>query len=88
MRIAVFALTAGFAGCVMHTAVLQVDDDTYQTGATAAPAAGGISGAQSHALAAANEKCAALGKHIHVVNIETGHEFPVNGTATVTFKCL
>lgn len=76
------------SGCMMQTPVMQIDTDTYQTGATAAPAQGGISGAQSFALKHANEKCAELGKHIHVTNIESGHEFPVNGTATVTFQCL
>jgi len=88
MRIAAIPTMALLAGCMMQTPVMQIDDDTYQTGATAAPAQGGISGAQSYALKHANEKCAALGKHIHVVNIEIGHEFPASGTATVTFKCL
>jgi hypothetical protein len=47
----------------------------------------GISGAQQMALTNANKKCDSMGKSIDVTNIDTGHEFPANGRAIVTFTC-
>lgn len=75
------------SGCAWQGEALQVDADTYQTSANASPVRGGITGAQEMALTNANHKCASVGKPIHVLNIETGHAFPTNGVATVTFSC-
>jgi hypothetical protein len=75
------------AGCAMTYKAVQVGPNTWQTSAVAAPARGGIAGAQEHAMQAANDKCASLGKQINVTNVDTGHEFPAAGRAVVTFEC-
>ena len=88
MRMALALMGAAIAtGCAMTYDVVKVGDDTYQTSAVAAPARGGISGAQQMAIANANKKCDSMGKSINVTNIETGHEFPAAGRAIVTFSC-
>jgi hypothetical protein len=87
MKIAVFAVVALLTGCAMQSEALKVGDSAYQTSAVAAPARGGVMGAQQMALKNANKKCDALGKSIHVTNIETGHDFPAAGRAVVTFEC-
>lgn len=66
---------------------VKIGPDTYQASAVAAPARGGIAGAQRMAITNANEKCESLGKSSTVTNIETGHEFPAAGRAVVTFTC-
>jgi len=71
---------------VTHEAV-KVGPDTYQVSAVAAPARGGVAGAEQMAVARANKKCDSLGKEIAVTNVETGHEFPAAGRAVVTFTC-
>ena len=71
----------------MHYDVVKVGPDTYQTSAVAAPARGGIAGAQHTAIENANKKCSSLGKSTTVTNIDTGHEFPAAGRAVVTFTC-
>jgi hypothetical protein len=81
------ALLASIAGCATTYDVLQVGPDSYQTSAVAAPARGGIAGAQNLAVGQANKKCASLGKTTTVTNVETGHEFPAAGRAVVTFTC-
>ena len=75
------------AGCAMTYDVVQVGPQTYQVSGLAAPARGGIAGAQHRAMEAANEKCATLHEATTVTNVETGHEFPANGRAVVTFTC-
>jgi hypothetical protein len=87
MKIAVFAVVALLTGCALQTEALQVDTNTFQTSVVASPARGGVAGAQEMALRNANKKCTALGKSIHVKNIETGHDFPAAGRAVVTFEC-
>lgn len=87
MRTFVIAAALIVSGCVWRSEALQVSADTYQTSASAAPAAGGLSKAQEVALKAANDKCVELHRSINVVNIDSGHDFPANGRATVTFEC-
>lgn len=77
----------GLSGCAYQTEALQVGPDTYQTSVTAAPARGGVSAAREMALRNAAKKCAALGKTVQVTEVETGHDFPAAGMATVTFEC-
>jgi hypothetical protein len=71
----------------MNYDAVKLGPDTYQVSAVAAPARGGIAGAQQMAVANANKKCESLGKSITVTNIDTGHEFPAAGRAVVTFAC-
>lgn len=78
---------AALTGCATTYDVVQVGPQTYQVSAVAAPARGGIAGAQHRATEAADEKCKALGKSITVTNVDTGHEFPAAGRAVVTFTC-
>lgn len=75
------------AGCAMTYDVVQVGPQTYQVSAVAAPARGGIAGAQHRATEEANKKCQSLGKTTTVTNVDTGHEFPAAGRAVVTFTC-
>jgi len=75
------------SGCAMTYDAVKVGPDTYQVSAVAAPARGGIAGAENMAMENANKKCAAMGKNITVTNMETGHEFPAAGRAVVTFTC-
>lgn len=75
------------AGCAINYAVVKMGDSTYQVSAVAAPARGGIAGAEHMALDHANQQCTSLSKKITVTNIETGHDFPANGRAVVTFTC-
>lgn len=83
----VAVVSAAQAGCAMTYDVVKVGPDAYQVSALAAPARGGIAGAQHRATEAANEKCQSLGKSTTVTNVETGHDFPANGRAVVTFSC-
>ena len=75
------------AGCAMNYDAVKVGPDTYQVSAVAAPARGGIAGAQRMAIENANKKCESLGKSATVTHVETGHEFPAAGRAIVTFTC-
>jgi len=75
------------AGCAMTYDVVQVGPQTYQVSAVAAPARGGIAGAQHRATEEANKKCQSLGKTTTVTNVDTGHEFPAAGRAVITFTC-
>jgi hypothetical protein len=75
------------AGCATTYDVVQVGPQTYQVSAVAAPARGGIAGAQHRATEAANQKCQTLGKVTTVTDVDTGHEFPAAGRAVVTFTC-
>jgi len=74
-------------GCATTYDVVQVGPQTFQVSAVAAPARGGIAGAQHRATEAANKKCQAFGKVTTVTNVDTGHEFPAAGRAVVTFTC-
>jgi hypothetical protein len=76
------------AGCAVTHDAIQVGPNRYQTSALAAPARGGISGAQRLATQKAAAACAAKGLQVNVLSVDTGHEFPINGTATVTFECV
>ena len=80
-------LAGGVGGCAMTYDIVKVGADTYQVSAVAAPARGGITGAQHRATVEANKKCDSLGESITVTNVETGHEFPAAGRAIVTFTC-
>ena len=73
-------------GCAMNYGVIKVGPDTYEVSAVAAPARGGISGAQAKADEAATEKCQSLGKSRKVTYITTVHE-PAAERAVVTFTC-
>ena len=85
--VCLLAASATLPGCAINYDVLKVGPDTYQVAALAAPIRGGIAGAQQMAVARANKQCESLGKEVTVTNIETGHEFPANGRAVVTFSC-
>jgi hypothetical protein len=87
MAIGIGFFACAVSGCAMTYDVVKVGDDTFQTSAVASPARGGISGAQRMAIENANKKCDSIGKKISVTNVETGHEFPANGRAIVTFTC-
>jgi hypothetical protein len=88
MRIAAFASAMLLAGCAITYDAVQVGPNRYQTTATAAPALGGVAAAQNNAAKAANKKCTTMGKTVNVVNVETGHDFPANGRAVMTFECI
>ncbi len=75
-------------GCAWQSKAMKVGPDTYQTSANASPVRGGPTGASGMALSNANKKCAALGKEIEVVDVQTQYAFPTNAVATVTFKCM
>jgi hypothetical protein len=79
--------TLPLIGCAMTYDAVKVGPDTYQVSAVAAPARGGIAGAQQMAVRDADKKCESLGKGVEVTNVETGHEFPAAGRAVVTFTC-
>lgn len=87
MNVTLALATILLAGCAMNYDAMKVGPDTYQVSAVAAPARGGIAGAQRMAMASANKKCDSLGKAITVTNVDTGHEFPAAGRAVVTFEC-
>jgi len=87
MRVIGIVMLLIVAGCAETYDVVKTGPDTYQVSAIAPPVRGGISGAQEMAMKNANGKCDALGKQINVTNIETGHEFPADGRAIVTFTC-
>ena len=76
------------AGCAVTHDAVQVGPNRYQTSALAAPARGGIAGAQRLATERAAQTCAVRGMQVNVISVDTAHEFPINGTATVTFECL
>ena len=67
--------------------IVQVGPQSWQVSTVAAPAHGGIAGAQHRATEAANQKCQALGKSTTVTNVDTGREFLAAGRAVVTFTC-
>jgi len=73
-------------GCATSYNVVKAGPDTYLATAVAAPARGGIDGAQQKASEAANEKCQSLGKSRIVTNINTVHE-PATDRAVMTFTC-
>ena len=87
MKIAAFATCLLLSGCAHTFDVVNVGPDRFQVAASAAPARGGIAGAQTMATKAAAEKCASLGKQVNVVGVETGHDYPAAGRAVVTFEC-
>ena len=82
-----FIASTGLSGCAVTYDVVQTGPQTFQVSAVAAPARGGIAGAQHRAIEAANKKCESLGKATTVTNVDTGHEFPAAGRAVVTFTC-
>lgn len=88
MRGLAFVAALMLAGCAVTHDAVQVGPNRYQTSALAAPARGGIAGAQRLATERAAATCSAKGMQVNVLNVDTGHEFPINGTATVTFECL
>jgi hypothetical protein len=73
-------------GCAINYGVIKVGPDTYEVSAVAAPARGGMSGAEAKADEAATEKCQSLGKSRKVTNITTVHE-PAAERAVLTFTC-
>lgn len=87
MRATVVLLTILVSGCAWQSNVMQLNKSSFQVSANASPARGGITGAREMALNKANRFCASIGKAIQVTNIQTGHAFPANGVATVTFLC-
>jgi hypothetical protein len=87
IRIAYFAIFLLLCACATTSDVVQVGPNRYQVSALAAPARGGVAGAEQHAAVKAGQKCVAMGKTVNVLGVETGHEFPVNGTAVMTFEC-
>jgi hypothetical protein len=87
MRTWILVLAAMLPGCAMTYDTLQVGPNRYQVSAVAAPARGGIAGAQERATEAAAKKCVDAGKSLNVLNVDTGHEFPAAGRAIVTFEC-
>lgn len=84
---AIFAVCFALSGCMMTYRPVQVGPNRYQTSAVAAPARGGIAGAQQAAAKAAGKQCLDLGKTVNVVNVETGREFPAAGSVVMTFEC-
>lgn len=80
-------LALALSGCAMTYDVVKVGPETYQVSAVAAPARGGVAGAQHRAIEAANDKCGSLHKDTSVTGVETGHDFPAAGRAVVTFTC-
>lgn len=76
------------AGCAVTHDAVQVGPNRYQTSSLAAPARGGVAGAQRLATERAAKTCADKGMQVNVISVDTAHEFPINGTATVTFECL
>jgi hypothetical protein len=87
MKTCLLIAISALAGCAMNYDVLKTGENSYQTSAVASPARGGIAGAQHMALESANKQCSSLGKQITVTNVETGHDYPANGRAVVTFSC-
>jgi len=77
------------AGCVTTYTydAVPIGPQTYRVKAVAAPADGGIAGAQHLATEAAYKTCWFLGKTTTVTNVETVHEFPPAARAVVTFTC-
>lgn len=77
------------AGCVQSSGVLKMGPDTYSVSVHAAPARGGIPGAQRLAMNEANQACMSQGREILVQNISSGpsRHYP-GGTVDVTFQCL
>jgi hypothetical protein len=75
------------SGCETTYDVATVGPNTYQVSARAAPARGGVAGAQHSATEAANEKCKAVGKSTTVTRVETVHEYPPADLAIVRFTC-
>jgi hypothetical protein len=88
MRAEVVAVALILGGCAFTHDTVQVGPNRYQTMADAAPLRGGAAGAQRMATERATAACAAKGLQINVRSVETGHEYPAAGTATVTFECL
>ncbi len=87
IKVLLLGALSAIAGCATTYDVVQVGPQTYQVSAVAAPARGGIAGAQQRATEAANKKCESVGKATTVTNVDTGHEFPAAGRAIVTFTC-
>ena len=88
MKRVLVLLGVALCGCAVTHDAVQVGPNRYQTMADAAPARGGAAGAQRMATERAAATCAAKGLQVNVLSVETGHEFPAAGTATVTFECL
>jgi len=88
MRAAAIAIAALLSACATTYDAVQVGPNRYQTTSSAAPILGGVAAAQDFAAKAANKKCAALGKTVNVLNVETGHDFPAAGRAVMTFECI
>lgn len=88
MKLALSITALTLIGCAVTHEAVQVGPNRYQTMATADPARGGAAGAQRLATEKAAATCNAKGLQVNVVSVETGHEFPADGTATVTFECL
>lgn len=84
MRLLLIAAAAMLAGCVAMENVAEVGPDRYQFGFSWG---GGIEGAERDAHAAANKKCASLGKQLGELSIATSPDDPADGHAMVTFNC-
>ncbi|MGY4533965.1 outer membrane lipopolysaccharide assembly protein LptE/RlpB [Pseudomonas sp. TE3786] len=85
--LAVIAVYAVLAGCAWQTPAMKLDNQLYQTSATASLARGAQTGARRLALEEANAKCTSLGSEISVLDIQSHWAFPTNGVAFVTFAC-
>ena len=86
LLLGVFSALAGCATTYTYDAV-PIGPQTYRVKAVAAPADGGIAGAQHLATEAAYKTCWTLGKTTAVTNVETVHEFPPAARAVATFTC-
>lgn len=77
------------AGCAQSSGVMKMGPETYSVSMHAAPARGGIQGAQRLAMEEATSHCQSLEQELLVTNVSTGpsSHFP-GGTAEVTFYCL
>ena len=80
-----FMLTA----CAQSSGVLNMGPDTYSVSVHAAPARGGVPGAQRLANEEASAACAAQGKELLVKNVSSGRSgHQPGGTVELTFQCL
>lgn len=87
--LALLTIGGALTGCAMSNGVQKVGPETYMVSAVAAPVRGGVSGAQTVALADANRYCAEQGREIMVTNTAGGAMNNIGaGQANITFHCL
>jgi hypothetical protein len=88
-RLALMFAIAALAGCAQSSGVLNMGPDTYSVSIHAAPARGGVPGAQRLANEEASAACAGKGKELLVTNVSSGRSSHLpGGTVDLTFKCL